>query len=56
MKPALTLSFLLLLAGCNRKTAPNSSLELEKQFEQMMTGSALVGHSTLDGKAGLSGE
>jgi hypothetical protein len=56
MKPALTLSFLLLLAGCNRKAAPNPSLELEKQFEQMMTGAALVGHSTLDGKAGLSGE
>jgi hypothetical protein len=50
MKAALTLS-LLLLVGCGRKPP-----ELEKQFAQMMTGAALVGHSTLDGKEGLSGE
>ena len=30
--------------------------DVEKQFEQMMTGAALVGRSTLDGKEGLSGE
>jgi hypothetical protein len=46
----------LVLAGCARKPAPNIAADLEKQFEQMMTGAALVGHSTLDGKEGLSGE
>jgi hypothetical protein len=51
MKIALPLS-LLLLAGCAKKTAP----DFEKQFEQMMTGAVLVGHSTLDGKDSLSGE
>jgi hypothetical protein len=30
------------------------SLNIEKQFEQMMTGAALVGHSTLDNKEGLA--
>jgi hypothetical protein len=50
MKAVLTLC-LLLVVGCGRKPP-----DLEKQFEQMMTGAALVGHSTLDGKEGLSGE
>ena len=48
---ALTL-FILLLAGCAKKVAPNP----ETQFQQMMNGAVLVGHSTLDGKDGLSGE
>jgi hypothetical protein len=43
---------LIFLAGCSRKAAPNP----ESQFEQMMTGAVLVGHSTLDGRQGLSGE
>jgi len=55
MKPALALS-LLLLVGCSRKPAPNAAGDLERQFEQMMTGAALVGHSTLDGRDKLSGE
>jgi hypothetical protein len=42
----------LILAGCGRKAVP----DVEKQFEQMMTGAAFVGRSTLDGKEGLSGE
>lgn len=42
----------ILLVGCGRKVAPNP----ESQFEQMMNGAVLVGHSTLDGKDGLSGE
>ena len=42
----------VLLAGCGKKVAPNP----ENQFQQMMTGAVLVGHSTLDGKDGLSGE
>jgi hypothetical protein len=53
MKVALTL-FLVLLAGCSKK--PNPAVDLEKQFEQMMTGAVLVGRSTLDGRDGLSGE
>lgn len=51
MKLGLTL-FVILLAGCAKKAAPN----LETQFKEMMTGAVLVGHSTLDGKDGLSGE
>jgi len=53
MKLALTL-FLVLLAGCGKK--PNAAIDPQKQFEQMMTGAVLVGHSTLDGRQGLSGE
>lgn len=51
MRIALAL-FILLLAGCAKKVAPNP----ESQFEQMMSGAVLVGHSTLDGRDGLSGE
>jgi hypothetical protein len=51
-KYALTVVFLLLLAGCGKKVVPNA----ESQFEQMMNGAVLVGHSMLDGKDGLSGE
>jgi len=55
MNRLLTLSLALLL-GCSRKPAADPALDFEKQFEQMMTGAALVGHSTLDNKEGLSGE
>jgi len=51
MKPALAL-FVILLAGCAKRTAPDPVVD----FERMMNGAALVGHSTLDGKDGLSGE
>jgi hypothetical protein len=50
MKAVLLVS--ILLVGCGRKSAPG----VETQFERMMTGAALVGRSTLDGKEGLSGE
>jgi hypothetical protein len=53
MKLAATL-VLLLLASCTKK--PATPADPEKQFEQMMTGAILVGHSTLDGREGLSGE
>jgi hypothetical protein len=43
---------LVMLVGCGKKTVPNP----ESRFEQMMNGAVLVGHSTLDGKDGLSGE
>jgi hypothetical protein len=51
MKNGFVLLFVL-LAGCGKKAAPSA----ESQFEQMMNGAVLVGHSTLDGKEGLSGE
>jgi hypothetical protein len=51
MKPALAL-FVILLAGCSKNTSPDPVVE----FERMMNGAVLVGHSTLDGKDGLSGE
>ena len=53
MKVGFALALLLLL-GCGRK--PVAAADTEKQFQQMMAGAVLVGHSTLDGKQGLSGE
>jgi len=47
---------LLLLLGCSRKPSANPAMNLETQFQQMMTGAVLVGHSTLDNKEGLSSE
>lgn len=55
MKPALPFFFCLALLSCARKPATPAA-DLEKQFEQMMSGAVLVGHSTLDGKDTLSGE
>jgi hypothetical protein len=52
MVPAIAL---MVLAGCS-KPAPPGQAELEKQFEQMMTGSTLVGHSTRLNRDGVSGE
>ena len=51
MKVAVVLS-VVLLASCGKKPA----VDVEAQFEKMMTGAVMVGHSTLDGKEGLSGE
>jgi hypothetical protein len=50
------LAVALFLAGCSRKPAADPMLDFEKQFEQMMTGAVLVGHSMLDNRDGLSGE
>ena len=44
---------LLALAGCARK-APPTQAELEKQFEQSMTGVTLAGHSTRLNREGLA--
>jgi hypothetical protein len=55
MNRVLALTLLLLL-GCSRKPAVDPSLNLETQFEQMMAGAVLVGHSTLDNREGLSRE
>jgi hypothetical protein len=46
---------LLFMIFRSRKAEP-AAAELESQFEQMMNGAVMVGHSTLDGKDGLSGE
>jgi hypothetical protein len=46
-------TLILLLAGCSRKPAAG---DIQAQFEQMMTGAVLVGHSTLDNREGLSAE
>src|SRR5437762_4210382 len=45
--------FLLGLAGCSRN-APPAQAELEKQFEQMMTGVTLIGHSTRLNRDGIA--
>ncbi len=45
----------LALAGCSRKTA-GDGVSLEKQFQDMLSGAALVGYSTSSHKEGLSGE
>jgi hypothetical protein len=44
-----------MLGGCSRKN-PSSQEDLAKQFQKMMTGATLVGHSTLMGREGISAE
>jgi hypothetical protein len=44
------------LAGCSRKSSPSIQDDLAKQFQQMMTGATLVGHSTLWNREGISEE
>ena len=50
------LFLLLLLAGCSKKPATLSDSQREQEFQKMMSGVALVGHSTRLNKEGLSGE
>jgi hypothetical protein len=45
---------LWLSTGCSRK--PDNNADLEKQFQEMMTGVTLVGHSTRTNQEGLFGE
>jgi hypothetical protein len=45
-----------LLAGCSKKSSPSPQEDLANQFQQMMTGATLVGHSTLTNREGISGE
>jgi hypothetical protein len=47
---------ILVLTSCARKPANNASANLEHDFEQMMNGATLVGHSTTTHRDGLSGE
>ena len=53
-RPVATL-LLLLAAGCAKKNA-SSSADLEKKFQDSMTGATLVGYSTRLNKPGVSGE
>src|SRR5713226_8721404 len=53
-KPVATL-LLLLTAACAKKDA-GSSADLEKHFQDTMTGVTLVGNSTRFNKPGVSGE
>ena len=47
---------MLLFSGCSKKGSPNAQEDLAKQFQQMMTGATLVGHSTLTNREGISDE
>ena len=46
----------LLIAGCARKPAADASADLEKRFQEMMSGVTLVGHSTRLNQEGIAGE
>ena len=46
----------MFFVACSRKPVTDPRVDLERQFEQMMTGAVLVGHSSLDHREGLSGE
>lgn len=56
MMRVLALSLLALLEGCSHKSPLEPAANLESQFQQMMNGSVLVGHSTSDHREGLSRE
>src|SRR5271169_4865339 len=47
---------MLLLSGCSKKSSPNAQEDFANQFQQMMTGATLVGHSTLTNREGISEE
>ncbi len=44
----------LLAAGCSTKPAADSTAQNEKQFQEMMSGATLIGHSTRFNKEGLA--
>ena len=50
---AVTIS---VLSGCSKESSTSSLGNLDKQFQEMMTGATLVGHSTLTNRDGISGE
>jgi hypothetical protein len=47
---------IVLLTACARKPSNPAAASTEHDFEQMMTGATLVGHSTSTGHGGLSAE
>jgi hypothetical protein len=52
----LCVVILIASMGCARKPANTSSASLEQNFERMMNGATLVGHSSMDNRDGVSGE
>jgi hypothetical protein len=59
MKALLSLVLVIstsLLSGCSKKKGTSSQENLDKQFQAMMAGATLVGHSTLMNRDGVSGE
>jgi hypothetical protein len=49
------LTLVFSFSGCSKKE-PVSAINPEQEFQKMISGSTLVGHSTMDGKSGLSDE
>ena len=56
MKRLLSILLLLLLLGCGGTKGPTPQEQLEAHLTAMLSGAALVGHSTTWNKPGLSGE
>jgi hypothetical protein len=50
------LALLFLVCGCSRKPAADAQAERDRDFQQMMSGTTLVGYSTRTNRTGLSGE
>ena len=50
------LPLLLVLAGCSRKQDAGAEAQRDRNFQEMMSGVTLVGHSTRLDKDGLFGE
>lgn len=55
-RASVLLLSVFLFSGCSRKPATADAATLEKQFETMISGSTLVGHSTSMSRDGLAGE
>ena len=55
MKQLLLATLLCFSLACSKRVDPTTA-QLEKDFEQMMTNCALVGHSTQTKREGISGE
>src|SRR5689334_9200569 len=53
---ATALLFGLLAIACGRKPSANSTADLERKFQEMMSGVTLVGHSAGPHQTGLSDE
>jgi len=54
MRVFLALLAMPMIPGCSKKQS--ASVDLDRQFQEMMNGVTLVGHSTQTNKDGISGE